>query len=165
MMRTVLFTNEEYSESAYSLEQVYEQLVMGGACQGCPMMFGITPEFVRAQSVWSQATDMEGAFDDTVIIMMGCSGIALPDMAEAFIDKGASIYLAWDRSVELYYVDEATPYLIHQLCSEELTIRGAVNRTMDANNIGPDPNYGAELAYYYDPGSHNGDKTLRELIK
>jgi hypothetical protein len=36
---------------------------------------------------------------------------------------------------------------------------------MDANNIGPDPNYGAELAYYYDPGSHNGDKTLRELIK
>jgi hypothetical protein len=161
--RTVLFTNEEYTESRYALEQVYEQLVMGGACQGCPMMFGITPEFVRAQSVVGQATDMDGRFDDTVVIMMGCSGIAMDDMARAFVDKGASICLAWDRSVELYYVDNATPYLMNQLCSEELTIREAVANTMDF--VGPDPNYGAELKCYYDPASHNGDKTLEELIK
>jgi len=163
MLRTVLFTNEEYSESAYALEQVYEQLVMGRAGAGFPMMFGITPKFVRAQSVVGQATDMEGRFDDTVIIMMGCSGIALPDLAEAFIDKGASVYLAWDRSVELYYVDNATPYLIHQLCSEKLSIEEAVEDTMAAK--GPDPNYGAELECYYDPASHNRDKTLEELIK
>lgn len=162
--RTVLFTNEEYAESKYALEQVYGQLTMGGACQGCPMMFGITPEFVSAQSVVGQATDMEGRFDDTVIIMMGCSGIALPDLdlAKAFVDEGASIYVAWDRSVELYYVDEATPYLIRQLCSEGLTFREAVHDTMDV--IGPDPNHGAELQFYYDPASHNGDKTLEELI-
>ncbi len=160
--RTVLFTNEEYSESRYALEQVYGQLTMGGACQGCPMMFGVTPEFVRAQGVVGQATDMEGRFGDTVVIMMGCSGIALPDLAEAFIQKGASIYLAWDRSVELYYVDEATPYLMHQLCSEELTVREAVDNSMDA--VGPDPNHGAELQFYYDPASHNVDKTLQELI-
>jgi len=163
MLRTVVFTNEEYSESDYALEQVYDQLAMGRAGAGFPMMFGITPEFVRAQSVVGQTTDMEGRFDDTVIIMMGCSGIALPDLAEAFVDKGASVYLAWDRSVELYYVDEATTYLMNQLCSEELTVREAVGSTMDV--IGPDPEYGAELQYYYDPGSHNGDKTLRELIE
>jgi len=92
MLRTVLFTNEPYSESGHPLEQVYEQVVMGGACEGCPMMFGITPKFVRAKSVFGQDRDMEGRFDDTVIIMMGCSGIALPDLAEAFIDKGASVY-------------------------------------------------------------------------
>ena len=163
MPRTVLFTNEQYSESRYPIEQVYGQLTMGGACQGCPMMFGITPDFVRAEGVIGQDKDMAGRFDDTVIVMMGCSGIALLDMAEAFIDKGASVYLAWDRSVELYYVDEATPYLIHQLCSEELTVREAVDSTMDV--IGTDPNYGAEFQYYYDPASHNGDKTLEELIK
>jgi len=162
MLRTVVFTNEEYSESDYALEQVYDQLAMGRAGEGFPMMFGITPEFVRAQSVVGQATDMEGRFDNTVIIMMGCSGIALPDLAEAFIDKGASVYLAWDRSVELYYVDEGTPYLIRQLCSEELTIREAVDSTMA--EVGTDPQYGAELTYYYDPASHNGDKTLEELI-
>ena len=167
MLRTVLFTNEEYSESDYYLEQAYEQLVMGGACQGCPMMFGITPEFVRAESVFGQATDMEGTFDDTVIVMMGCSGIALTDLAEAFIDKGASVYLAWDRSVELYYVDEATPYLIEQLCSERLTIKQAVDNTMDViTGPGPDPEYGAELKYYpSDNGDNNGDKTLKELVE
>jgi hypothetical protein len=163
MPRTVLFTNEEYTESRYALEQVYEQLVMGGACQGCPMMFGITPEFVRAKGVIGQDKDMVGRFDDTVIIMMGCSGIALPDLAQAFIDKGASVYLAWDRSVELYYVDNATPYLVNQLCSGELTIREAVDNTMDV--VGPDPNYGAELQYYHDLASHNSDKTLEELIE
>jgi hypothetical protein len=160
MLRTVLFTNEPYDESDYALEQVYEQLVMGGACQNCSMMFGITPKFVRAEGVVGQDKDMEGRFDDTVIIMMGCSGIALTDLAEAFIDKGASAYLAWDRSVELYYVDEATPYLIRQLCSEKLTIEEAVDSTMAA--IGPDPEYGAELKYY---PSGNGDKKLEELIK
>jgi hypothetical protein len=162
-MRTVVFTNEVYSESAHPLEQVYEQLTMGGACQGCPMMFGITPEFVRATSVFDQGKDMNGEFDDTVVIMMGCSGIALQDMAKAFIDKGASMYLAWDRSVDLYYVDDATTYLMNQLCSEELTIRDAVDNTMAAK--GPDPNYGANLTFYYAPESHNGDKTLEELIK
>lgn len=163
MLRTVLFTNEPYSESGYPLEQVYEQLVMGGACEGCPMMFGITPKFVRAEGVVGHDRDMEGTFDDTVIIMMGCSGIALPDLAEAFVDKGASVYLAWDRSVELYYVDEATPYLMNQLCSERLTIKEAVDSTM--SSIGSDPEYGADLKYYYDPLSQNGDKTLKELIK
>jgi hypothetical protein len=161
--RTVLFTNEEYTESGHALEQVYDQLVMGGACQGCPMMFGITPEFVSARSVVGQATDMEGRFDGTVIIVMGCSGIALLDLAQAFIDKGASAYLAWDRSVELYYVDNATTYLMNQICSDKLTIRKAVDNTMAA--IGADPEYGAELKCYYYPGSHNGDKTLEELIK
>jgi hypothetical protein len=163
MLRTVVFTNEPYEESGHILEQLYEQLVMGGACQDCPMMFGITPKFVRAEGVVGHDRDMEGAFNDTVIIMMGCSGIALPDLAQAFIDKGASVYLAWDLSVDLYYVDNATPYLLKQLCSEGLTIKEAVDNTMA--HIGADPQYGAELKYYYDFPSQNGDKTLEELIK
>ncbi|MGB6874298.1 MAG: hypothetical protein WBE46_09275 [Dehalococcoidia bacterium] len=160
VLRTVLFTNEGYSESRHYLEQIYDQLVMGRACEGCPMMFGITPEFISAESVVGQATDMEGRFDDTVIIMMGCSGIYLSDLAGAFVDKGASVYLAWDRSVELYYVDEATPYLMRQLCSGNLPIKEAVDSTMAT--IGPDPEYSAGLEYY---PSRSGDKTLKELIK
>jgi hypothetical protein len=151
MLRTVLFTNEEYSGSRYALEQVYERLVMGRAGEGFPLMFGIAPKFI--------SESMEGGFDDTVIIVMGCSGIALPDLAEAFVDKGASVYLAWDRSVELYYVDDATPYLMNQLCSEKLTVREAVDNTMAAK--GADPEYGAGLEYYPLP---SGDKTLKELI-
>jgi len=152
IMKTVLFTNEKYSESKYVVEQLNDRLLMASVGEGYPMVFGIPPEFIRES--------MNGKFDDTVVIMMGCSGIFLIDLAEAFVEKGASVYLAWHGSVELYYVDEATPYLMSQLCSGNLTIKEAVGSTMDV--VGPDPEHKAVLKYY---PSNNGGKTLKELIK
>jgi hypothetical protein len=137
--RTLLFTNEEYSAAKYSYEQLDDRLGKGSAGEGFPMMFGITAKFVNSRS-------MPGTFDDTVIIMMGCSAIFYTDMAEAFVANGASVYLGWHGSVNLHYVDEATPYLMQQLCSQNATIEEAVNGTMEV--IGPDPRYLAELRYY-----------------
>jgi hypothetical protein len=151
-LETVLFTNEKYSGSKYVREQLRDQLVMASVGERYPMVFGIAPEFI--------SESMNGEFDDTVIIMMGCSGIFLTDLAEAFVEKGASVYLAWNGSVELYYVDEATPYLMKQLCSGNLTIEEAVDNTM--NTIGPDPEHEAVLKYY---PIGNSDKTLEQLIK
>ena len=151
--RTVLFTNEQYSQLKYYAEQLNDQLVMARVGEGFPMVFGIPPRFI--------AETMRGRFDDTVVIMMGCSGLFVRDLGEAFVDKGASAYLGWNGSVELYYVDEATPYLVEQLCSGNLTIREAVDNTMSA--IGPDPVHKAGLEYYPIYPSDTGDKTLREL--
>jgi len=151
-VQTTLFTNEPYSGLKYSREQLDDRLVMASVGEGYPMVFGIPPKFVTKS--------MKGEFDDTVIIMMGCSGIFLPDLAKAFVDKGASAYFAWNATVNLDYVDKATPYLIGQLYSEQLTIKEAVDSTMDV--IGPDPRYKAVLKYY---PSGSGDKTLGELIK
>jgi hypothetical protein len=81
-------------------------------------------------------------------------------MAQAFIEKGASTYIAWDTSVGLNYVDDATPALIEKLCSKELSIGEAVAGTMKEK--GPDPNYGAVLKYY---PPESGKKTLEQLIK
>jgi hypothetical protein len=92
--------------------------------------------------------------------MMGCSGLFMRDLAEAFVDKGASVYVAWNGSVELYYVDEATAYLVRQLCSGNQTIEEAVASTMDI--IGPDREHGSGLEYY---PSDSGDRKLQELIK
>ena len=150
--RTVLFTNEIYRWFRYYEEQMDDRLVMARIGEGYPMVFGIPPKFIRES--------MNGKFNDTVVIMMGCSGLFLEDLAEAFIDKDASVYLAWNGTVELYYVDEATPYLIRQLCSGSLTIEEAVDGTMDV--IGTDPEHGGGLKYY-PPGI--GDKTLEELLK
>jgi hypothetical protein len=148
--RTLLFTNEPYSWFRYGIEQLDDRLAMARVGEGYPMVFGIPPKFI--------SKSMEGRFDNTVIIMMGCSGIYYPDLATAFVDKGASVYLAWTASVNLGYVDRATSYLIAQLCSEKLTIEEAVNSTM--NVIGPDPKYEAALRYY---PRQNGDITLEEL--
>jgi hypothetical protein len=151
-LRTVLFTNEPYSTVKYVAEQLRDQLVMARVDEGYPMVFGIPPKFI--------SESMKGKFDDTAIIMMGCSGIYLTELAEAFVGKGASVYLAWNGTVELYYVDEATPYLMRQLCSGNLTIKDAVDSTMDV--VGPDPEHKTGLEYY---PLGSGDKTLKELIK
>lgn len=150
--RTCLFTNEPYSEMRHVAEQLGDQLAMARMDEYHPWVFGIGDEFVTQS--------MEGEFDNAVIIMMGCSCLYLPDLATAFVDKGASVYLAWDASVELDYVDKATLYLTGQLCSEKLTVKEAVNNTMSV--IGPDPKYRAVLQYY---PSGKGDKTVEELIK
>jgi len=153
--RTVLFTNEEYSQVSHYPEQLNDQLVMARVGDGYPMVFGIPPKFITET--------MEGRFDDAVVIMMGCSGLFVRDLAEAFVDKGASVYVGWNGSVELYYIDEATPYLVEQLCSGNLTIREAIDSTMDV--IGPDPEHGSGLEYYPTHPSDVGDKTLQELIE
>jgi hypothetical protein len=152
--RTVLFTNEEYSQLSHYDDQLHDRLVMARVDEDHPMVFGIPPKFI--------SESMKGKFDDAVVIMMGCSGLFLRDLAEAFVDKGASVYLAWNGTVELYYVDEATPYLIRQLCSGNMTVKEAVDSTMDA--IDPDPEHGSGLEYYPSYPSDKGDKTLRQLI-
>jgi hypothetical protein len=102
---------------------------------------------------------MEGKFDNTVIIMMGCSCLYLEDLATAFIDQGASTYLGWDVSVGLDYVDEATPILITNLCTKGMTIKEAVDETMA--EVGADPDYHACLKYY---PAKSGSQTVKELI-
>jgi hypothetical protein len=155
-LKTTLFTNEEFDWKKHWDDVVHDRLFEASIGEGYPWVFSISPKFV--------SESMSAEFDHTVIIMMGCAGIYLTDLAEAFIGKGASAYLAWDASVELDYVDEATPYLIGQLCSEKATIEEAVVSTMVAR--GPDPKHGAVLKYYpSDYPSRIGDKTLEELIK
>jgi len=149
--RTCLFTNEPYSEMKHVAEQLSDQLAKARIDEYHAWVFGIGDEFVTQS--------MEGQFDDTVIIMMGCSCLYLEDLAEAFINKGASAYLAWVATVDLDYVDGAALNLVENLCSKELTVRKAVAETMAEN--GPDPHYGAVLEYY--PAS-SGSHTIAELV-
>ena len=150
--RTLLFTSEAYHRLWYPIEQLDDQVAMVSAARGHPVMFGITPKFVTES--------MTSDFDDTVIILMGCDGIALTDLAEAFIGKGASAYLAWDGPVILPYVDEAAAYLVAQLCWEKTIIKEAVASTMSIK--GRDPTFLGELRYY---PAGSGDKTLEELLQ
>jgi len=150
--RTVLFTNEKYRQFTHYDDQLHDRLVMASVGGDYDMVFGIPPKFIKES--------MPGEFDDAVVIMMGCSGLFMRDLAEAFVDKGASVYVAWNGSVELYYVDEATAYLVRQLCSGNQTIEEAVASTMDIK--GPDPEHKAGLEYY---PSDSGDRKLQELIK
>ena len=133
-------------------EQLADHLAIARVAQGYPFMFAIGPEFITHC--------MEARFDGAVIVVAGCSCIYIDDLAQAFIEKGASAYLAWDATVEADYMDEATLYLVRQLCLDEATVGEAVASTM--NVVGPDPKHGAVLQYL---PSSSGDKTLEELVQ
>jgi hypothetical protein len=148
---TTLFTNEAYSETKHVKEQLANRVAKARIDTKHPMVFSIKDSFVTKS--------MEGDFNDTVIIMMGCSCIAINDLAQAFIDKGASSYLAWHATVGLGYVDQATQYLLQQLCGERATVAEAVHNTMET--IGADPLFGAKLKYF---PSQSGDKSLEAIL-
>jgi hypothetical protein len=144
---TCLFTAEEYRQTSYVREQLDDQLLPAEMTSDYPLVFAVNSRFILES--------MPGSFNDTVIIMMGCSGLYLEDMAAAFSLKGTSAYLGWDGSVDLDYVDRAAAELITKLCTQKMTVEEAVA------DIGPDPYWGASLKFYPPQSS---SKTIAELI-
>jgi hypothetical protein len=149
---TYLFTNEPYGGLKYPKEQLNDEIARAMTENDQPSFFSIGPKFIT--------NSMKGRLKNTVVIIDGCSALYYDDLAKSFVAKGASAYLAWDKSVRLDYADDTTWSLIKNLCSEGVTIDKAVNRTMAEK--GPDPESQAILKYY--PGDI-GNKSLGELTK
>jgi len=147
-----LFTSELYSEEAarkYRDDVLNNRLVIAFFTLEGKEYFGIVPEFIEKS--------MEGRFDDTIIIMMGCEGlgyinarthtqVAYIDMAEAFVKKGAKVYISWDGPVSMDHTDQATVHLLQSLIPKKRTIREAVEQTN--YDVGPDPIYNSTLKYH-----------------
>jgi hypothetical protein len=141
-----LFTSEVYDKNRYVKEQLanrigrtkifYDPSTGSGPSDDSPLYFAIVAGFVRHE--------MEGHFDDTLIIIGGCQSLGTPDLAEAFIERGASAVIGWNDWVDLSHNDQALLTLLRRL-TEELTLEQAVRKTM--NEIGPDPAYDSTLTY------------------
>ena len=133
------FSSEPYSQTKYVPEQLTNQLVVAHYPRPEPSYyFAILPEFITANT--------EGRFQNTIVIMMGCEGLANTAMAEAFVEKGAKAYIGWSGSVSASHTDQATIYLLTHLLTEKQTTEEAVENTM--KEVGPDPVYDSVLLYY-----------------
>lgn len=130
-----LFTGEAYSEDLYYDEQLSGAVGFAQYTEDSPKLFGVTAEFVRER--------MEGRFDDTVVLMMGCQGFINAEGATAFTDKGARTFIGWDGLVSADHTDEATRLLLRHLITDGAAGRDAVDLTMA--EIGPDPDFGSQL--------------------
>jgi len=150
--QTWLFTSEPYSRMRYFFQQIRGQVTRVTTSVDTSPVFAVGAKFITHGT--------EEKFTNTVIIMMGCAASRYTDLAQAFIQNGASTYMAWDASIGLNYVDDTTLTLVEKLCSDELTIAEAVAATMEQE--GPDPNNNAVLKYY--PTS-SADKAIRQLIE
>ena len=137
-----LFTSERYSPEAarkYRDDVLNDRLVKAFFPGGDEEYFGIVPKFVEES--------MKGKFKDTIIIMMGCEGLGYDgqtytDMAEAFINKGAKVYISWDGRIGIDHTDKATVQLLQSLILHKRTIKRAME------TVGKDPTYNSTLQYY-----------------
>jgi hypothetical protein len=149
---TYLFTAEEYSTTRYVSEQLSNKVANAMMTDDYPLVFAVNSEFFRK--------DTKGKFTDTLIIAAGCESFYFEDMAEAFIDKGASSYIGWSTIVSLEYTDEVLKHMLTNLLTNNMTLEDSTALAMA--ELGHDPYFGASLRYY---PSNSGSHTVKELIK
>ena len=137
-----LFTSEPYSRTKYVIEQLDDKVVpvaysIEEANKG-EGYFGINPSFVESNAI--------GTLSNAVVVAMGCESLSNTKMAEAFIQKGAKVYIGWSGSVSSSRTDQATIQLLQHLVSEGQTIRQAAENTI--KEVEPDPEGKSTLCYY-----------------
>lgn len=134
-----LFTSEVYREDRWVVEQLRGRLAYGHTIPeaGGPAYFAVVPAFVEKE--------MRGRFDDALLIIGGCESLATPQLAQAFLKRGASMVVGWDNTVDVSYNDQAILRLLLAVVGEKASVPEAIRRTMI--EIGPDPVYNSRLAY------------------
>jgi hypothetical protein len=147
-----LFTTETYNQLAYPQEQLADLVGMGrGFDSNDTAVFAVTPKFIEQRSAAN--------YPGTVIVLMGCYGLFSQDLPKAFIDRGASVVIGWDKLVTVDHADTATLTLLRHLLQEKSSVSDSVKATM--TEVGPDPDYKSIMGYY---PKNNGNVTLSEIL-
>ncbi len=130
-----LFTSEIYDTTKHSnTPGLLNGVIFGSDTK----YFGIGPEFVEKE--------MNGRFEGTTFILMGCDGLKHSRLGEAFVKKGARAFISWTGTVDVIHTDIATTHLLHALIQKRNSLREAVIQTN--MKIGPDPIFGSMLRFY-----------------
>ena len=147
-----LYTTETYNELSYPQEQLADQVGMGRGFDGNDtVVFAVTPKYIEQRSAAN--------YPGTMIVLMGCYGLFSQDLPQAFIDRGASVVIGWDKLVGVDHADTATLTLLRHLLQEKLSVSNSVKATM--TEIGPDHDYKSVLGYY---PKNNGNVTLSQVL-
>ncbi len=140
-----LFTSQPFDATQYQAERNAGRLGRSRYLedgQEVLGVFGIEPDFVRYS--------MQGRFGKTLVILMGCNGVDAPEMARAFLSRGASSVVGWDNFVSAGFTDEVTAAVLDGILARGNTVRDAV--TNAASQYGRDPQYGGGLQLVSDAG-------------
>jgi len=105
-------------------------------CDGTKKHFiGVKPEFI--------SNCLNGEFENSIIIAMGCNSLESYSMARAFVNnRNALAYVGWTRDVTVNHTDSATLGLLESFFENNETIKEAINEAP------ADPKTGAKLTYY-----------------
>ena len=138
---TYLFTSEGIQKiGKYSQYLGKNKNYLGNACIPATgeCFIAVSPSFIR---------DFSENFHDSVIIAMGCESLKTTALAEAFIAKGASVFIGWTREVTPEGTDNATLQLLRRFFIENKTVSMAVNGLVDKSTW-------AKLDFYPDKAAN-----------
>ena len=133
-----LFTGERYSPEKYVLEQLADEVHKARPSLEAEHVFAVGSDFVRHFMV--------DRFSGALVVLMGCDGLTGTDLAEAFVEEGASAYVSWDGPVSLEHTDEAFLCLLEAMTVQRLPLGEAVGYANDL--VGADPDYNSTIAFY-----------------
>lgn len=135
-----IFTGELYNPNRYVHEQRALEIMIGKFIHengSYTEVFAVSPLFI---------VGMHGMFkDNSVVIIASCYGLTGEMLAEAFLRKGVSIYIAWPGDVSVEHMDKGLLKLIENALVKGLEWRKAVEQTN--LEIGPDPFYNSTLEW------------------
>ncbi len=132
-----LVTSEPFDPAKYVNEQQAGLLVEARLSSSNTTYFGITPTFVREA--------MKGTFPNTVLVVTGCAGLANSEMAQAFLAKGAEVYISWDQVVLANQSDGGAILLVQSMTTGHAIDDAVASATLNAPSS---PLYSSQLRYY-----------------
>jgi hypothetical protein len=148
---TYLFTAEKYSTSKYVPDQLSDRVAYAIMEEDTPEVFAVNSQFVRGA---------KGNFDNTFILSMGCESFRHDDLQQAFIAKGASMYIGWSDIVTLEHVDKVTLALLQDFCTGNTTIQRGVEDV--TARLGVDPYFGSFLKFF---PVEKATQTFKEILQ
>ena len=131
-----LVTSEQYNQTKY-VDERQAGLVVEARLGGDNTTYvGITPTFIREA--------LQGTFSHTLLIATGCAGLANSEMAQAFLSRGAEVYVSWDQTVLANRSDGGTILFVKSITSGNNIDQAASLATENA----PSDVYSSQLKYY-----------------
>jgi hypothetical protein len=134
----VAFFTGTYADGEYMTEQLMGWIRIGNVTG--KRFYAVTPALF-------QISTGSAMFKGSIIIVDSCFGLNGTSMAEAFIEKGASAYIAWNQGVFSKYSDDASLALLENL-AEGMPIKQAVE------NVPDDQDFGSILSFYPSDGEN-----------
>ena len=166
-----LFTGEKYRDDKYITEQLSGQIG-----KGAPYMSSVLDVSVDLSELTnsnktsieidvtatSQVVDdsnpyfligskyvddiMEGRFNDSVLVLGGCSTLSSPTLAKSLINRGASSVIGWDNLVGSINNDNTILEFLENHLINEMEIEDAVEAAM--SKVPKGSQYNATFSYY-----------------
>ena len=126
-----ILTSEEYNQSRYAKEINAGLLSIGRYyIQGLTnkSYFAITSSFIK--------NEMKGYFPNSIIFAMGCWSIMpfseqyfINPLANAFLEKGAQVYIGWSNIVTSNDSDHEVAKLLTMFLTQNITLAQAISKT------------------------------------